>query len=94
MRPGPVIEQFTFLVPPGSINLRPEADSSLHPMLEAGKYYWLAVAPPDLKTESFSWYRINPIPGVLHAQGHSPGGPWNVDPPKYALTLRIVGTPR
>ena len=92
--PGSLIEQLSFSVPPGSNDLRLSTDSSIHPLLMAGTQYWLIVAPPDVTSELFGWYRNPPISGVLNAQGHSPTGPWNVWAGDYAPTLKITGNPQ
>jgi hypothetical protein len=91
--PGSLIEQFAFPVLAGSIDLMLSADSAVRPSLGAGTRYWLVVAPPDLATELFGWYRNPPIDGVLNAQGHDPLGPWYVWAGDYAPTLKISGIP-
>jgi hypothetical protein len=89
--PGPVIDQFSFTV--SLPNNLPRAFSPLRPMLEKGKRYWLVIAARYPKTQSFRWYRNDPIRGVLHAQGHTPDGPWSVDA-QYVPTLKVLGSPR
>lgn len=54
-RPGQIMEHFTLSVPSECGNLLLRAYSILPPMLEAGKRYWLAVPPLDLKTKSCGW---------------------------------------
>jgi hypothetical protein len=92
--PGSLIEQFSFTVPPGSNDLKLSANSKVHPLLIAGARYWLVVAPPDITSESFGWYRNSAIDGVLNAQGHNPYGPWTVWAEDYAPTLKIKGNPQ
>lgn len=89
--PGSLIEQLSFQVPAGSLDLMLSAESAVHPPLAAGTRYWFVVAPPNLATELFGWYRNPPMSGVLNAQGHDPLGPWYVWAGDYAPTLRISG---
>jgi hypothetical protein len=91
--PGALIEQYSFAVPAGWDDLMLSVDSASHPLLTAGEQYWLIVAPPDIVSEAFGWYRNSPIPGVMNGQGQSTAGPWNVWAGDWAPTLKVMGTP-